>query len=271
MFTLLHFQTLFHVHSQTLLYIWTFILSHFHSSIIQWQCHCQSRRKSMYIDVNAQKLKALPCGSWCNIDHNRPVATRAPVRANKVLEQILCDGIKSYFWMGRIPALEAALVKVMDEGRSYLAVDQEATEVTTPIRWDQNPNRNTDFWKKPIWRFPKISWEFVPRSLLLAWCFAALWKGRTARTTLMKKSLSSRKSSASWKNSLTTWRRIMVSAASLTTLPPKLCWTSSFLPPGGGQLHRSGWPPPQSGRPVEGKVWDKTWWQGRWKKPGKMG
>ena len=34
------------------------------------------------------------------------------------------------FSSSRIPALEAALVKIMDEGRSYVAVDQEAPEVT---------------------------------------------------------------------------------------------------------------------------------------------
>ena len=45
----------------------------------------------------------------------------------------ICEIESSLFAWARIPALEAALVKVMDEGRSYIAVDQEATEVTTFI------------------------------------------------------------------------------------------------------------------------------------------
>ena len=86
-------------------------------------------------------------------------------------EQNLWEEISLTFALARIPALEAALVKIMDEGRSYVAFDQEAPEVTIFVTWYQDHIRSTDclgqteaLFEHDINQsdaFSKISWKFI--------------------------------------------------------------------------------------------------------------
>ena len=235
MFTLLHFQTL--LHSLTLLYIWTFILSHFCPFILSLHhhchCHCQSKRKSMYIDVNAQKLKELPCGSWC-----------------KYLSRFF--GWAGYqlwrqLWWKLWTKDEVILLLIKKPQRSQLPSDE--TEIPIEIlTFERNQSGASPrlfgnlfpgvyCWRGALQPYEKEGQHEQP------WWRRVWAPGKVPQAGKILWRLED----GLW-SALHLWRPCHRSCAGRLHSCHQV-----------GHLHRWGWPPPLSGRPVGGKVWDNTW------------